>query len=256
MAVFQRNLSRNTMGNFLGLGGGFILAAALFELVPEVLEMGTEFATYIVVGFLIIFISEHLLEHYLEQRNQRNRASHPANSSAPATQLHGHTHDEEAAIHHEEQEVILHPGVGLATILGLNIHDFFDGVAIGVGFITSPSLGVLMFLAVITHEVTAGFSIAAVSRAAGFGRGLALASAVAIGMVTVVGTVFVFVVGEMSATVTGILLGLATGTFLHVGASDLLPAAGRSPSRLVVFFVLLGVALFYASERIIELAGV
>ncbi len=232
LAVFQRNLSRNTMGNFLGLGGGFILAAALFELVPEVLEMGAEFSTYIVIGFLLIFISEHLLEHYLDQRSQRNDA---------------HAH--------EEAEVILHPGVGLATILGLNIHDFFDGVAIGVGFVASPSLGMLMFLAVITHEITAGFSIAAVSRAAGLGRGLALASAVGIGLVTVVGTVFVFLVGELSTTATGILLGLATGTFIHVGASDLLPAAGRSPSRLVVLFVVLGVVLFYVSQRLVGLVG-
>ncbi|MBI2866314.1 MAG: ZIP family metal transporter [Chloroflexi bacterium] len=232
MAVFQRSLSRSTMGNFLGLGGGFILAAAIFELIPEVLEMGTGYALYIIIGFLIIFVSEHLLEQYLDRRAQNNPNAH------------------------RQAEVILHPGVGAATILGLNIHDFFDGVAIGVGFVTSPSLGVLMFLAVITHEVTAGFSIAAVSRAAGFGRGLALGAAVAIGLITVVGTVFVFVVGELSPTMTGVLLGLATGTFLHVGASDLLPAAARSPSRLVVFFVFLGVALFYASERLLELAGI
>ena len=231
MAVFQRSLSRSMMGNFMGLGGGFILAAAIFELIPEVLAMGTDYAVYIVLGFLIIFVSEHLLEQYLERRNQLNQSGH------------------------EQAEVILHPGVGLATILGLNIHDFFDGIAIGVGFLTSPSLGVLMFLAVITHEITAGFSIAAVSRAAGFSRGLALASAVAIGLITVVGTVFVFVVGELSPTMTGIMLGLATGTFLHVGASDLLPAAGRSPSRLVVFFVLLGIALFYVSQRLVDLAA-
>ena len=231
LAVFQRTLSRTMMANFLGLGGGFILAAAFLELVPEVLEMGSEFAIYIVFGFLLIFISEHLLEQYLERRNQRN------------------------AVAHEHEEVILHPGVGLATILGLNIHDFFDGVAIGVGFLTSPSLGILMFLSVITHEITAGFSIAAVSRGAGFGRGVAMASAVAIGLVTVVGTVFVFLIGGMSPMLTGILLGLATGTFIHVGASDLLPAAARSPSRLVVLFVLLGVALFYVSQQLVSLAG-
>lgn len=220
------------MGNFLGLGGGFILAAALFELVPEVLDGGRQFAVWIVVGFLIIFISEHLLGQYLDRRNHRSDAAAP-----------------------ERAEVILHPGVGLATILGLNIHDFFDGVAIGIGFVTSPSLGMLMFLAVITHEITAGFSIAAVSRAAGLGRGLAFASAVAIGLITPVGTVFVFLAGDLSPRVTGILLGLATGTFIHVGASDLLPAAARNPSRLVVFFVLLGVALFYVSERLVGLAG-
>lgn len=228
MAVYQKTLSRGAMGNFLGLGGGFILAAAILELIPEVLELGAEFAIYIVAGFLLIFVSEHILEHYLETRR---------NNTQPA----GH------------EEVLLHPGVGLATILGLSIHDFFDGIAIGVGFLTSPSLGALMFIAVITHEVTAGFSIAATSRAAGLGRGVAFLSAVGIGLITVVGTGFVFLVGELSPTLTGIFLGLATGTFLHVGASDLLPAAGRSPSRWVIFFVFLGVGLFYLSEWLVGL---
>lgn len=228
LAVYQKSLSRATMGNFLGLGGGFLLAAALLELVPEVLELGAEFAPYILAGFLLIFLSEHLLENYLEERH---------NNAQPA----GH------------EEILLHPGAGLATILGLSIHDFFDGVAIGVGFLTSPSLGALMFIAVITHEVTAGFSIAATSRAAGLGRGVAFLSAVGIGLITVVGTVFVFLVGELSPTLTGVFLGLATGTFLHVGASDLLPAAGRSPSRWVVFFVFLGVGLFYLSKWLVGL---
>ncbi|MEK7281284.1 MAG: ZIP family metal transporter [Chloroflexota bacterium] len=232
MAVFRRSLSRNTMANFLGFGGGFILAAALLELVPEVLELGAEFSLYIVIGFFIIFISEHLLEQFLERRSRRDEAAHAL------------------------EEVILHPGVGLATILGLSIHDFFDGVAIGVGFLTSPALGVLMFLAVGMHEVTAGFSIAVVTRAAGLGRGLAFASAVGIGLITVVGTVFVFVLGELSTTLTGVFLGLATGTFIHVGASDLLPAAGRSTSRLVIPFTALGIGLFYASQRLLETFGV
>ncbi len=223
LAVFQRTLSRTTMANFMGLGGGFILAATLFELIPEVLELGTEFIIYIAIGFLIIYVSEHLLEQFLEARNQANHV-----------------------------EVLLHPGVGLATILGLSIHDFFDGIAIGTGFVTSPSLGMLMFLAVFTHEVTAGFAIAATTRAAGLGRGLAFAAAVEIGMITVVGTLVVLVVGELSPTLTGIFLGLATGTFLHVGASDLLPAAGRSPSRWIFFFVLLGMGLFYLSKVLVD----
>lgn len=228
LAVFQRNLSRSTMANFLGLGGGFILAAAILELMPEVVELGNEFMVYVVAGFLLIFVSEHLLEHYLEERKGRTLAPH------------------------EQDEVLLHPGVGMATILGLSIHDFFDGVAIGVGFLTNPALGVLMFLAVVMHEVTAGFAIAATSRASGLGRGIAFASAVGIGLITVLGTIFVFVIGELSPALTGVFLGLATGTFIHVGASDLLPAAGRGPSRVVVLFVLAGVGLFYASQRIVE----
>ncbi len=229
LAVFQRNLSRSTMANFLGLGGGFILAAAILELVPEVVALGEEFLIYIVLGFLLIFVSEHLLEHYLEERNKRT------------------------LVPHEHEEVLLHPGVGIATILGLSIHDFFDGIAIGVGFLTSPALGLLMFLAVVMHEVTAGFSIAAAGRASGLGRGIAFGSAVGIGLITVVGTVFVFIIGELSTTMTGVFLGLATGTFIHVGASDLLPAAGRGPSRLAVVFVVAGMGLFYLSDRLVEM---
>lgn len=224
-AVFRRYQTPATIGNYLGLGGGFLLAAAFLEVIPEALEGGTEVAPFLVLGFLLIYVSEHLVEGLLNRGHQ-----------GPA-----------------EEAAIVSPAAGLASMVGWTAHDFFDGVAIGAGFLSSPSLGILMFLAVMAHDVGSGFSVAVTARAAGWGRKGAMVAAVMVGLTTVVGTAATLALGSIDPFLIRVFLALAAGTFIHIGASDLLPAAARSPSRVVLVWVLLGFALFYASDRLLAL---
>ncbi|MBI2303807.1 MAG: ZIP family metal transporter [Chloroflexi bacterium] len=225
LAIYSRNLTAATTGNYLGLGGGFLLAAVFLDVIPEAFEDGTAVAPYVFLGFLLIFVSEHLIEGLLGRvrRNERREAA------------------------------LIHPATGVAAIVGWTVHDYMDGVAIGAGFLASPSLGILMFLAVMAHDVGSGFSVAGTVRGAGWGRTAAMVATVMVGLTTVVGTAVTLSLGSVDSFAIRASLALAAGTFIHIGASDLLPAAARSPSRQVFFWVLLGFALFYASQRILML---
>ncbi|MBI4300577.1 MAG: ZIP family metal transporter [Chloroflexi bacterium] len=225
IVTFRRHLPPATIGNYLALGGGFLLAAVFLDVIPEALAEGSDAAPYIMLGFLLIYVSEHLLEGFFAKR-QRNTT--------------------------RTTETAISPAVGLASIVGWAAHDFFDGVAIGAGFLTSTSLGVIMFLAVMAHDVGSGFSVAATIRAGGWGRKRALIAAVAVGLTTVLGTAVTLVIGNIDPFLVQVFLALAAGTFIHIGASDLLPAAARMPSRLVFLWVLVGFALFYASEQLLK----
>ncbi|MBI4302053.1 MAG: ZIP family metal transporter, partial [Chloroflexi bacterium] len=103
------------------------------------------------------------------------------------------------------------------------------------------------------HDIGSGFSVAATARAAGWRRKTALVTAISVGLTTVLGTAMTLALGSIDPFLIRVFLALAAGTFVHIGASDLLPAAARTPSRLVFLWVIFGFALFYVSDRLLKL---
>ena len=67
--------------------------------------------------------------------------------------------------HHDE---LLNPVVRISALVGMLVHTFFDGVAIGAGFIVSPSVGILIFLAVFLHKIPDGFTISSLFVSSGY----------------------------------------------------------------------------------------
>src|SRR5262249_55537360 len=117
-----------------------------------------------------------------------------------------------------------HVGFGASALLGLSIHSFFDGISIASGFVISPRLGVLLFIAIILHKAPEGFTIASIMLAGGYSRRTAQLSAVAVGAASVLGAVVMYPleghVGEG--------LAVSAGVTLYVAASDLVPEVNRS----------------------------
>ena len=248
LAVVQRSSNRWAMPATLGFGGGFILAAALLELLPESLEGGPLMPLFIAVGYLVIYVAEHLFAGY---------AHTPSEGPRPVGVAHGAGVDPVAdhTLAHEFHHTALPltAAASLAALVGFNIHDFLDGLAIGAGMITSPRLGVVVFLAVLIHEVPAGFVLATIMRGAGHSRAVALLAGASIGLITLVGIVTPFLLGDLSPTISSLFLALAAGSFIYIAATDLIPAAMGRESKAVFILVPLGFGVFYGSNRLIGL---
>src|SRR6266404_2484606 len=115
--VVYRQWSRQYLKYFLALGAGFMLAAAILEILPEsVVLAGNRAYFFVLVGYFIV----HFFEHNL----------------APHFHFGEETHVEEFVPGH----------AGISALLGLSIHTFFDGVAIASGFLVSGWLGGVIFL--------------------------------------------------------------------------------------------------------------
>ena len=65
LAVLQREPSRRFTAAALGLSGGFILAAALLEMLPESLSRGPSMPGYVAVGYLSLFLIEQFTNVHL-----------------------------------------------------------------------------------------------------------------------------------------------------------------------------------------------
>src|ERR1700730_2986201 len=117
--ILYREWSRQYLKYFLALGAGFMLAAAILEILPESVALaGNRAYFFVLVGYFIV----HFFEHNL----------------APHFHFGEETHVEEFVPGH----------AGISALLGLSIHTFFDGVAIASGFLVSGWLGVATLAAV------------------------------------------------------------------------------------------------------------
>src|SRR6202044_2751367 len=138
--LVRRSPSARALRYFVALGAGFMLAAAVLEMVPEGMTVNPRWAPMLILAG---YCGVHLLEHTLVP----------------------HFHFGEETHHHE----FLSVKTSYSVLLGLATHTFFDGVAIGSGFVLSQWLGWVLFFAVFLHKIPEGFTMASVMLAGGRG---------------------------------------------------------------------------------------
>ncbi|MDR3744579.1 MAG: ZIP family metal transporter [Acidobacteriaceae bacterium] len=212
--LVKRSPSAHALRYFVALGAGFMLAAALLEMLPEAFAVNTN-AQWTAALVLIGYCSVHLLEHTL----------------AP------HFHFGEEA--HDHKFLSIHSSY--SVMLGLATHTFFDGVAIGSGFVVSTWLGWVLFIAIFLHKIPEGFTVASVMLAGGQGRRAALNSALFLGAMTVLGVLII----NLKPGWVRAGLPLSAGVTIYVAATDLVPEVNREPGVRMALVFLGGVVLFF-----------
>jgi len=220
LLVARRQWSHHYLKYFIALGAGFMLATALLEMVPESLKLrggpqGLLFGETSVVFVLVL--AGYFIVHFFEH------------TVAPHFHFGEETHQRE----------ISHAHASYAALLGLVIHTFFDGVALGSGFLISTWLGGIIFIAIFLHKIPEGFTVASLMLASGQSRRVAFMSSAILGGATLAGMSLMFVL--RGALVDA--LPLSAGVTLYVASSDLIPEVNREPGVGMAALVFLGVAV-------------
>lgn len=178
---------------FISLAVGALLGDAFIHLIPEALESyinGTLVSVLVIVGILIFFILEKF--------------------------LHWH--------HHGEDETVpeIHP-VGKLIIVSDGVHNFIDGIIIGVSFMVSIPVGIATTLAVILHEIPQEVGDFAVLLHSGYTKTRALWLNFLSALCAVLGVLAAFILGEVGEIFTLWILPLAAGGFVYIAVADLIP---------------------------------
>jgi zinc transporter ZupT len=215
--LVRRSPSARALRYFVALGAGFMLAAAVLEMVPEGLALSPRWAPLLV---LVGYCGVHLLEHTLVP----------------------HFHFGEETHHHE----FLSARTSYSVLLGLAAHTFFDGIAIGSGFVISHWLGWIIFVAVFLHKLPEGFTVASVMLAGGRGRSAALNSAMFLGATTLAGVLVI----NLQPSWVRAGLPLSAGVTIYVAATDLVPEVNREPGIRMALVFFAGVAVFFLLKRL------
>jgi len=222
----------------MALAAGMVVATALADLLPEAVELMGEGAGRLPVAAAVIagYLAFSLVDAVIHAQTWERQHA-------------GHDHD---AHPHAVVEPDASPSaLGLARSAGMILHSTLDGVAIGLGFHASPELGLLVGIAVITHDFADGMNVVTLAFAAGHGvwpARIALAlDAVAPAAGVAIGSLI-----PLSPYVLGVLLAAFAGVFLAIGAGHLLPEAqhrrpGGAPYLVLVAALGAGLVLVIQS---------
>ncbi|MDP3046096.1 MAG: hypothetical protein Q8O07_01280, partial [Chloroflexota bacterium] len=136
----RTRLAGRTLTYLLGLGGGFMLAAAILGRLPEAMGATPAAPVLVVVGYLLIFVCENLFSTHAhgdepEHAHEGGQDQHRPGASAGCERPTGeHSHALVGGDMICEPETPISNAASLAALAGLLIHTFFDGVAIAAGF--------------------------------------------------------------------------------------------------------------------------
>lgn len=129
---------------------------------------------------------------------------------------------------HDSQEEIdehkEHAHLAHVNIFGDLIHNFLDGLAIGVAFLADPvTVGLPTLIAVILHEIPQELADVSILVYAGWERAKILLVNFLTGLTSVVGVLIVFILNESFEHLEAVLIPVAIGQFIYIALADLLP---------------------------------
>jgi len=213
IVIGKRKITKNFLFYFIAIGAGFILAASLFDMIPESLKISSDAVLYIVLGFFLIHFFEHIVSS------------------------HFHFGEE---IHKEA----IDKTTAWSILLALTIHTFLDGVSISAGFNVNPLLGLTIFGAVILHKIPDGFTVASVMLVSGREKLGVLAASLILSISTIAGSIW----AATFTSYTPILLPLSAGAFLHIAATDLIPEIVKQRKLTLSLVIFAGALLYYVTR--------
>lgn len=155
--------------------------------------------------------------------------------------LHLHHHEQDD----EHQEDLKLP-VGL-LIFGDALHNFIDGVSIAASFMVSVPLGIITTTAVFVHEIPHELGDFGILLQKGWGRKKVFLFNALTGVTAFVGAILAYFLGTELAGGVPILLSIASGNFIYLSATDLLPEIHHHSKKNAalpnVIYFLLGIGV-------------
>lgn len=212
----------------LGFSAGAVIAVAFFDLIPEAIELGRKaFEVSTITSFTAAgFISYMLLDRFAG--------------------MHGHGCDENGCTHHHVRRGKLAAG-------SLAIHSFLDGVVIGLAFQVSEVVGSVVTVAVLVHDFSDGVNAVNLILKSKGGRKEAVFWLLVDAAAPVIGVLSTLLF-TLSETMLAVVLAVFAGSFLYIGASDLLPESHHShPTKWSSIMTVVGMAVLFAAIKIADL---
>ena len=215
--------SRDRLHLTLGLAAGLLFGLVAFDLLPEVFRINRTTignVPTVSIAFVIGFFALHFAEQLF--------ASHE-----PSESDYGHEHNHTANI------------AGTLGGIAMGGHVFLDGVALGIAFQVSRSLGMAVFIAILGHAFSDGLNTVSFLIKSGHWKKRALWLLGLDGVMRIGGASLGTHI-TISEPFLGIYLAVFAGFVIYLATSHILPEAhSRHPSRLTMVATVIGVFVMW-----------
>lgn len=173
----------------LEFAAGLMTAIICFDLIPEAIILANLGIAIIgiIFGIIGMVICENIVNHSLKEKSNN----------------------------------ILKTGIIIG--IGLAIHNFPEGLAIGSGFDVSTKLGISLAIAIAIHDFPEGISIAIPMKKGGMTKTKTILLTTLSGVTTGIGAFFGGLIGNISTFWISFSLAFAAGTMLYIVSCELIP---------------------------------
>ena len=177
IGIIIKKQSNKFLSFILSFTSGLMISIVCFELIPE--SMGTSSIQNTIVGVILGIITMLLCDIVVE-----NKFSYKKGNSLLKT--------------------------GIIVSVGLAIHNFPEGLAIGSGFEASFKLGLSLAIAICFHDIPEGISMAVPMKNGGMKKSKVVFYVILSGVTTGIGALFGSIIGNISEQIIAIALSFAT----------------------------------------------
>ena len=217
IGVTFNKCSNRFLSFIISLASGLMTAIVCFELIPEALEISNILTVLfgITTGIMLMIICDIIVEKKFNK-----------------------------VIINEKKGSLLKTGIIVS--IGLAIHNFPEGLAIGSGFEASLNLGYSLAIAIALHDIPEGVSMAVPMKNGGVTSRKVIFLVILSGITTGLGAFFGAIVGGISKGVIAICLALAAGAMLYIVSGELIPESnnlynGKLPAIANIIGLSLGI---------------
>ena len=196
--VIKKN-SNKFLSFILSFASGLMMSVICFDLIPEALGISNIYG--VVFGVLIGIISMIFCEVIVQKKFNKKQQKYVENNDLLKT--------------------------GIIVSIGLAIHNFPEGLAIGSGFEASMRLGIGLAIAICLHDIPEGISMAVPMKNGGMKIRKVLFYVVLSGITTGIGAFFGTIIGNISETIISLNLSFSAGAMLYIVSGELIPESNK-----------------------------
>lgn len=186
----------------------------------------------VLLGFLVFYLTDKSAQLWLDSDDHAEKgAGHDHNHAH-----HGHGHH-----HHQRMQAS-----GWLNLVADTMHNFTDGITIGVAFTTGRGLAIATFVSVLIHELPHELSDFTILLRSGVSKWTAIQLQFATAIGAMIGTAVGVYLAEDNKFVQDVVGSLTAGGFVYIAAVSLTPEILRD-SRHEPFLQVVGEALCFAA---------
>ena len=190
-------VSNKFLSFILSFASGLMMAVICFDLIPESIQLSNILIS--VIGILFGIFTMIFCDWLVQNRFSKNM--------------------------NLKTNSLLKTGIIIS--IGLAIHNFPEGLAIGSGFDVSAKLGIGLAIAICMHDIPEGISMAVPMKNGGMSIWKVLLYVILSGITTGIGALAGAIIGSISQTIIAISLGFAAGAMLYIVSGELIPESNK-----------------------------
>jgi len=192
-----KNTSKKFLSFILAFASGLMIAIVCFDLLPEAFALTNITSAFlgIILGIIMMILCDIIVDKKITPKiNNKNN-----------TLLK----------------------TGIIVSIGLALHNFPEGLAIGSGFGASLKLGLSLAIAICLHDIPEGISMAVPMKNGGMKSGKIIFYVILSGITTGIGAFFGSLIGGISKNIIAMCLAFAAGAMIYIVSGELIPESSK-----------------------------